>query len=77
MKDILLRGIRLYQAITRSGVATPFLLPAYSGCRSWPTCSEYAYSVIENHGVVIGTMKAVRRFAGCHSFFVAQQTHST
>lgn len=35
-------------------------------CRYLPTCSEYAYEAIEEHGVARGVGLAVRRVARCH-----------
>jgi putative membrane protein insertion efficiency factor len=51
----ILRGYRL--------LISPWLPPA---CRFTPTCSEYAVEAIERHGVLKGTVKAVRRVMRCH-----------
>jgi hypothetical protein len=40
----------------------PTLPPA---CRFQPTCSHYAYTAIERHGVLRGTWLAARRLARC------------
>jgi len=37
-------------------------------CRYLPTCSEYAYEALGEHGAVRGTWLAVRRVARCHPF---------
>jgi putative membrane protein insertion efficiency factor len=35
-------------------------------CRYLPTCSEYAYESINEHGALKGTWLAVRRLGRCH-----------
>lgn len=35
-------------------------------CRYLPTCSEYAYDAIGEHGAGAGLWLAVRRLARCH-----------
>ncbi len=37
-----------------------------SSCRFYPTCSEYAKSAIETHGVLRGSWLAGRRLLRCH-----------
>ena len=37
-------------------------------CRYLPTCSEYAFEALGEHGAVGGTWLAVRRLARCHPF---------
>jgi hypothetical protein len=37
-------------------------------CRYLPTCSEYAYEALDEHGALGGTWLAVRRVARCHPF---------
>ena len=43
----------------------PFLPPA---CRFHPTCSRYAEEAIARHGMIHGSVLAVRRVARCHPF---------
>lgn len=35
-------------------------------CRYLPTCSEYAYESIEEHGAIKGTWMSLRRLGRCH-----------
>jgi len=51
-------GLRMYQVIL-----APWLGPA---CRFEPSCSRYAMSAIERHGVVYGGYLALRRVARCN-----------
>ncbi|HEY5999072.1 MAG TPA: membrane protein insertion efficiency factor YidD [bacterium] len=44
---------------------SPLLPPA---CRFHPSCSCYAIESIEKHGVVRGSVLALRRLAKCHPF---------
>lgn len=43
------------------------LSPFYAGsCRFVPSCSEYAAEAVAHHGVVRGSLRALRRLARCH-----------
>jgi putative membrane protein insertion efficiency factor len=42
---------------------SPFL---GNNCRFYPTCSEYAQTAVERHGVFRGGWMAVRRISRCH-----------
>lgn len=72
MKRILIGLIRTYQSFSRSISPSPLLLGSYSGCRSWPTCSEYAVDAIERDGVLKGFVKAVARVARCNPLWPIQ-----
>ncbi|MEW6446921.1 MAG: membrane protein insertion efficiency factor YidD [Bacillota bacterium] len=60
MRGLVLKAIRLYQAII-----SPCLPPR---CRFYPTCSRYALEAIERYGVIRGGLMAVRRVLRCHPF---------
>jgi len=49
--------IRLYQL-----TIGPALPPA---CRFAPTCSQYAYTAVERHGLLRGSWLAAKRIARC------------
>lgn len=57
MRRLLVALIRLYKLLV-----SPLLPPA---CRFVPTCSEYAVTAIEKHGVTRGVVLAVRRVLRC------------
>jgi putative membrane protein insertion efficiency factor len=60
MKKIALSFIRFYQS-----AVSPHFPPA---CRSYPTCSSYAYEAVNKYGVLRGGLLAVKRLARCHPF---------
>lgn len=42
---------------------------SHGSCRYVPTCSQYAVEAIEVHGVIRGTLLALRRILRCNPFF--------
>lgn len=60
LERVTLRVIRFYRR-----AVSPLLPPA---CRFTPSCSEYAETAIERHGVWRGGWLALRRLARCHPF---------
>lgn len=61
MKKILLTIIRFYQY-----AISPLLGPR---CRFTPTCSQYAFEAITEHGVIKGTYLGAKRILKCNPFF--------
>ncbi len=55
-----LSAIHLYQR-----TAAPLLARTGARCRFTPTCSRYAATAIEKHGVVAGGWRAAKRIARC------------
>jgi len=58
VRRVFILPVRLYQRIV-----SPILPPA---CRYTPTCSEYTVQAIERYGVVVGSLKGMRRLLRCH-----------
>ncbi len=58
IKALVIAPIRLWQ-LTFSAVLPP-------SCRFTPSCSAYAITAIERHGVAKGGWLALRRIARCH-----------
>lgn len=42
---------------------------SHGSCRYQPTCSQYAIEAIEIHGIIKGSLLAVRRILRCNPFF--------
>ncbi|AOA02562.1 MULTISPECIES: membrane protein insertion efficiency factor YidD [Carnobacterium] len=60
LKKIWLAPIRFYQKFI-----SPMLPPR---CRYYPTCSTYALTAIEKHGIIKGTIMGTSRILRCHPF---------
>ncbi|ALE52402.1 hypothetical protein SP60_03725 [Candidatus Thioglobus autotrophicus] len=58
MRYLLLIPIKLYQLLI-----SPFL---GSNCRFQPTCSQYAYDSVKDHGLIKGFILAAKRIGKCH-----------
>ncbi len=52
--------IRCYQVVIR-----PHLI---GSCKFCPTCSEYSIEALQRHGLMRGTLLALRRIVRCHPF---------
>lgn len=72
MKRATIALIRIYQRLTAVLVAQGTPLVAYSGCRSWPTCSQYSIDAIEREGVFKGLLQGTLRVAKCNPLFRPQ-----
>ena len=60
MKNIFLVLISFYRKFI-----SPFFPPH---CRFYPTCSEYSYHSIRDHGAIKGLWYSLVRISKCHSF---------
>ena len=40
-----------------------------SKCKFYPTCSEYAYEVLEKHGIFAGALLSLKRVLKCNPFY--------
>ena len=58
MQKIIMLFIRGYRYLI-----SPFL---GQNCRFYPTCSCYAETAVKDHGVIKGSLLAVRRLSRCH-----------
>ena len=58
LRTLVLALIRLYQLCI-----SPLLPPA---CRFYPSCSQYAFVAVRDHGVLRGGWLGLTRFARCH-----------
>jgi uncharacterized protein len=61
---MLIKLLRFYQIVVSPALHA--LLPAATGCRFTPTCSQYAMDAVRAHGAVRGLWLAARRLARCH-----------
>ena len=59
MKNILISGIKLYQA-------TP--ISSHGLCKHIPSCSNYAKEAIEEYGSIKGSLMSLKRILKCNSF---------
>jgi uncharacterized protein len=60
LRRLLVFLIRVYQA-----TLSPML---GSGCRFYPSCSEYCIEAISRHGAIRGSLMGLRRLLRCHPF---------
>ncbi len=60
MRYVLMGIIRIYQL-----AVSPMLGPR---CRFHPSCSCYAHTAIDRHGVVRGSWLGAKRLLRCHPF---------
>lgn len=67
MKNIILKGIKLYQQVISPDHSNygKQLYP-YGYCRFKPTCSQYAYDAIDKYGIIKGTYLATGRVIRCN-----------
>ncbi len=65
-RNMVLGLILVYQKILSPdhGPLKVFFPDGY--CRFYPTCSEYAYKIIEKKGLVKGTFKVIYRIGRCN-----------
>lgn len=62
MRKFIIRLIKLYQKIISPNLG-PFGF--LSGCRFYPSCSEYSIAVIEKYGFWAGSFKSGLRILKC------------
>lgn len=60
MKFLMLGVIKFYQKYISRLLG--------KNCRFYPTCSNYTYHAIEEHGTIIGLYLGIKRIVKCHPF---------
>lgn len=63
MNGIVLAMIRAYQL-----TLSPLLAALGSGCRYFPSCSQYTYEAVARYGWVRGSWMGMKRIGRCHPF---------
>ena len=58
IKNLILICLKIYKFLI-----SPFL---GNNCRFLPSCSDYAYEVITEKGVIKGSILAIKRLTKCH-----------
>jgi len=69
IKKLLLACIIFYRRVLspQTGIFA-FFFSSSSGCRFYPSCSQYAYEAIERHGACKGVGLIGARIIRCHPF---------
>jgi len=58
IKNILIHIVKIYKL---------FISPLLgNNCRYLPTCSEYFIDSLNEHGVIKGSLKGIKRILSCH-----------
>ena len=59
--------VRLFLVLIKAYqyIVSPVLTPS---CRFYPTCSNYAYDALSQHGLTKGGYLALKRVLRCHPF---------
>lgn len=67
LKKFYLSLIRAYQKswFYRTPILKTLFLTDAS-CRFRPTCSEYTYEAVNRYGIIVGSLKGLRRILRCH-----------
>ena len=68
MSNIIIKIIKLYQFVgSKIFYYNILALPISSGCRFYPSCSEYAIESIRRYGLWKGSVKGLMRILRCNS----------
>ena len=62
MKKVIVKLIKFYQ---KTASLSPGFFGSLSGCRSYPSCSEYSIMAIEKYGFWTGSVKSGLRILKC------------
>lgn len=67
MKNKMIEIIKLYKRVV-SPLLAQGVLGFRSGCRFYPSCSDYAIDSISKYGIGKGSLKAITRILKCNPF---------
>jgi len=67
MKKTIIKILKFYKANSFLWASSPLFFP-HGQCRFYPTCSEYAISVVEKYGTSKGLAKSFWRVLRCNPF---------
>lgn len=67
---LILEGVLIGLLYIYRFIISPILhtLAPGSGCRFYPTCSDYAMEAVRKHGPLAGSWLAIKRLARCQPF---------
>jgi len=65
-KKVLTGIIRVYQRFVSPDTGLLRVFFPFGACRYHPTCSEYGYLSIKEHGVLVGSYYAIKRILRCN-----------
>lgn len=68
IKNLILYAIRIYQKTLSFDHGPLKKVFPYLGCRYHPTCSQYTYEAVDEHGTLKGLYMGTKRVLRCTPF---------